>query len=350
MMTNFNKLGNYIRQIDVRNNDSTVKLLLGVSIEKTFISSHANTVGVDFSKYKIVKKGQFAYGPVTSRNGDKISIALLTEEKQCLVSTSYITFEIFNKELLPEFLQLLFKNPEFDRYARYNSWGSAREVFSWDDLCATEIYIPTILEQRKIVNAYKNINNHILKNNEEINTLLNSIKILYSSKVNKHSDYKTIGELCNVFTGKKDVNQASKVGKYHFWSCAPSPLWSDEKVFEGEAVLVAGNGSYTGRTTFVNESFDLYQRTYAITPKKEGIIHCVYASMLTTFQEELKEKEHGSAIPYIVIGDITEIKVFGINDSKFDLKLKKITDRIVLLQKINDKLERINTIIQNRLM
>ena len=349
MMMNFNKLGNYIKQIDVRNNNLLVNQLLGVSIEKTFIPSHANTVGVDFSKYKIVKKGQFAYGPVTSRNGDKISIALLDKE-ECLVSTSYITFEICNNELIPEFLQLIFKNPEFDRYARYNSWGSAREVFSWDDLCDTEVYIPSILEQKKIVNAYKNIENHISKNNEEINTLINAIKILYSSKVNEYNDYKTIGELCNVFTGKKDVNQASNFGKYHFWSCAPSPLWSDEKIYEGEAVLVAGNGSYTGRTTFVNESFDLYQRTYAITPKEKGIIHCVYASMLTTFQEELKEKEHGSAIPYRVIGDITEIKVFGINDLKFDLSLKKITDRIILLQKINDKLERLNTIIRNKLI
>ena len=66
-------------------------------------------------------------------------------------------------------------------------------------------------------------------------------------------------ELCNVFTGKKDVNQASNFGKYHFWSCAPSPLWSDEKIYEGEAVLVAGNGSYTGRTTFVNANLSIAQ-------------------------------------------------------------------------------------------
>ena len=90
MKSNFVRLGDYIEQTDIRNTDLSVDLLLGVSIEKKFIPSIANTIGTDFSNYKVIKKNQFAYGPVTSRNGDKISIALLNDTEKCIISSSYI--------------------------------------------------------------------------------------------------------------------------------------------------------------------------------------------------------------------------------------------------------------------
>ena len=94
MSANYKKLGDYIQPVDVRNSDLKVSHLLGLSIEKCFIESIANTIGTDFRPYKIVKKGQFAYGPVTSRNGDKITIALLKEADVCIISSSYSVFEI----------------------------------------------------------------------------------------------------------------------------------------------------------------------------------------------------------------------------------------------------------------
>lgn len=182
MQNKYKRLGDYIRVIDNRNSELQVSLLLGVSIEKKFIDSHANTIGVDFKNYKIVKKGQFAYGPVTSRNGDKISIALLSEHENCLVSSSYITFEIVKEnELLGEYLMLLFMNPEFDRYARYNSWGSAREIFSWEELCNTELYIPCIEEQQKIIQLCKKITERINILKEYNQTLEKMINIVYKN-------------------------------------------------------------------------------------------------------------------------------------------------------------------------
>ena len=161
MKSNYKKLGDYIRLVDERNTDGSVTRLLGVSIEKKFIESIANTIGTDMSIYKIVRKGQFAYGPVTSRNGDKVSIALLEEEK-CIISSSYSVFEIINtKELLPEYLNLWFKRPEFDRYARFHSHGSAREIFDWEEMCNVELPVPEIEEQRKIVEAYNTIERRI---------------------------------------------------------------------------------------------------------------------------------------------------------------------------------------------
>lgn len=161
MKSSYKKLAPYIRQVDARNKNLEVTRLLGVSIEKRFIKSIANTIGTDMSSYKIVRKGQFAYGPVTSRNGDKVSIALL-EEEECIISSSYLVFEITDTNaLLPEYLNLWFKRPEFDRYARFHSHGSAREIFDWEEMCNVALPIPTIEEQQKIVDAYNAIERRI---------------------------------------------------------------------------------------------------------------------------------------------------------------------------------------------
>ena len=160
MKSNYKRLGNYIRQVDIRNKDRRINRLLGVSISKTFIESIANTVGTDFSNYKVVKMGQFAYGPVTSRNGDKISVAILNEP-ECIISSSYSVFEVCDEGLLPDYLMLWFMRPEFDRYARYMSHGSVREIFDWDEMCSVELPVPSIEEQKKIVDSYSLIEKRI---------------------------------------------------------------------------------------------------------------------------------------------------------------------------------------------
>lgn len=161
MKEGYRLLGDFIQPVDERNRDLRVDYLLGVSISKQFIPSIANIVGTDLSNYKIVRTGQFAYGPVTSRNGEKISIALL-RDKDCIISSSYTVFEVVNKnELDSEYLMLWFSRPEFDRYARYMSHGSVREIFDWDELCKVELPVPSIDKQRSIVRAYQNITERI---------------------------------------------------------------------------------------------------------------------------------------------------------------------------------------------
>lgn len=161
MKEGYRLLGDFIQPVDERNRDLKIDYLLGVSISKQFIPSIANIVGTDLSSYKIVRTGQFAYGPVTSRNGEKISIALL-RDKDCIISSSYTVFEVANKDALePEYLMLWFSRPEFDRYARYMSHGSVREIFDWDELCKVELPVPSIDKQRSIVKAYQTITERI---------------------------------------------------------------------------------------------------------------------------------------------------------------------------------------------
>ena len=162
MKEGYRLLGDFIRQVDVRNTDGKEENLFGVSVQKMFIPSIANTIGTDFTKYKVVKRGQFTYIPDTSRRGDKIGIALLMDYDEGLASNIYTVFEVKDEnELLPEYLMLWFSRPEFDRYARFKSHGSVREIMDWDEMCKVELPVPSIDKQRSIVKAYQTITERI---------------------------------------------------------------------------------------------------------------------------------------------------------------------------------------------
>ncbi|MCP9755188.1 restriction endonuclease subunit S [Lacihabitans sp. CCS-44] len=180
MKSSYKPLGQYIQPVVGRNNDLGDLPLVGLSIHKKFIPSIANTVGTDMSTYRIIEKNQFAYGPVTSRNGDKITIALFTDYEKALISQAYIPFEVKDKkELDPEYLMMWFRRPEFDRYARFKSHGSAREIFDWEEMCNTQLPIPHIDKQREIVKEYNVIQNRIALNQQLIQKLEETAQAIY---------------------------------------------------------------------------------------------------------------------------------------------------------------------------
>jgi type I restriction enzyme S subunit len=160
-------LGEYISQSVERNTNLEIDNLLGISVNKIFIPTRSKMERLNLIGYKVVRPREFGFVTVTSRNGEKISIALLDGEPG-LLSSTYIVFKVINyNDLLPEFLLLWFQRPEFDRYARFNSWGSARETFDWSDMCNVEMPIPNIEIQKSIVTIY-----HTLQARKRINTQL----------------------------------------------------------------------------------------------------------------------------------------------------------------------------------
>lgn len=251
-------LGNYIRLVDERNKNLAVTKLLGVSISKKFIPSIANIVGTDLSNYKIVRTGQFAYGPVTSRNGEKISIAYLDEE-DCIISSSYTVFEVENKEELdPEYLMLWFSRPEFDRYARYKSHGSVREIFDWNELCMVELPVPDIEKQRKIVKAYKTITDRIDLKQKINDNLLDSVQAIFRSWF---VDYDPFDGVCpsNWETGcvediaeffdsmRKPLSSLERTDMeriYPYYGAVSIVDYVDDYIFDGEYLLVSEDGIY----------------------------------------------------------------------------------------------------------
>ena len=151
------KLGELIDQSDARNEHGkyTVDDVCGISTGKDFIETKANMDGVSLTSYKIVCQQEFAYVADTSRRGDKIAIAI-NKNKEILISSIYTVFRVCRSDLiLPDYLFMFFNRPEFDRYARFNSWGSARETFNWEDMCDIELKLPDLPTQQKYVDIYK---------------------------------------------------------------------------------------------------------------------------------------------------------------------------------------------------
>ena len=176
------KLGLYIEQLDCKNVDEQYgeDAVVGLSTQKQIIRTKANLEGVKLTSYKLFVPGSFAYVPDTSRRGDKMSLAYNTSDETYLVSSISVVFKVkFPEKLLSDYLFMYFNRPEFDRYARFNSWGSAREVFSWQEMCDIEIDIPSIEMQRKYCDIY----NAMLLNQQSYERGLDDLKLVCDSYI-----------------------------------------------------------------------------------------------------------------------------------------------------------------------
>lgn len=162
------KIGAYLTQSDERNGDRYgVASVRGLSITKEIIPTKADMAGVPLRSYKVLPPSSIAYVPVTSRNGGKITLAMNRTNDVYILSSSYTVFRTDESRLLPAYLMLFFSRDEFDRYARFHSWGSARETFDWQELCDVEIPIPDITVQESIANIYR-----VYKERQAINAQL----------------------------------------------------------------------------------------------------------------------------------------------------------------------------------
>ena len=176
----YKQLGNYIELVQERNKGAYITNLMGVSIAKKFIPSIANIIGTDLSNYRIVHPGNFAFCPVTSRNGEKITIARYKGKDDCIISQAYLPFRVIDEnELDPDYLMMWVMRSEFDRYARFHSHGSVRELFSWEEMCNVYLPIPSIEEQRKIVAEYQAVEQRIENNNRLIKALEDTAQAIY---------------------------------------------------------------------------------------------------------------------------------------------------------------------------
>ncbi len=150
-------IGEYIEPVERKNDDLKfgIEAVRGISIEKKFIQTKADMKDVNLRPYLVIQPNNFAYVTVTSRNGEKISVALNDSDTAYICSSSYVVFRSKDVEkLLPQYLMLYFSRPEFNRYARYNSWGSARETFDWSEMCNIQIPIPDIKIQKAIAEIF----------------------------------------------------------------------------------------------------------------------------------------------------------------------------------------------------
>jgi type I restriction enzyme S subunit len=331
MKSSYKKLGNYI-QISKK-----IDKLLGVSIRKVLIPSIANIIGTDMSTYKIIQKNQFAYGPVTSRNGDKISVAVLDEYEEAIVSQAYTVFDVIDKnELLPEYLMMWFRRSEFDRYARFKSHGSAREIFGWDEMCDTELPIPSIEKQREIVKEYHVIQNQMALNNQLIFKLEETAQAIYKQwfveGTEENWEEKSIGDLCSLITDGKHGDCQNEINSGYYFVSVKDLINGDifysnvrqitKKDFEethkrtdlnpGD-ILITSSGTI-GRMIIVKENPKTYrttlQKSVAILKPIAEIAPCYYLfSMLNSEMKNIIELAGGSTIANLLLGDLKRFKI-----------------------------------------
>ncbi len=320
MKSNYKKLGQYIRQVDVRNTEGKEENLLGVSVQKQFIPSIANTVGTDFTKYKVVRKGQFTYIPDTSRRGDKIGIALLEDYDEGLVSNVYTVFEVIDEnQLMPEYLMLWFSRPEFDRYARFKSHGSVREVMDWDEMCKVELPVPSIEEQRSIVKAYKAITDRIVLKKRINDNLEATLRAIYKEfftaesnddlptgwKIAPFSEVATVimgqspeGDDCN----NEEIGDPLLNGPTEFGFYSPTPVqWTTngKKYCVDGDLLFCVRGSTTGRMNWANQSYAIGRGLATIRHKMDISLNWFIKAMIDNSLQEILAAATGSTFPNV---------------------------------------------------
>ena len=252
-----------------------------------------------------------------------------------------------------QYLYYLLKNSI--KKIKMKSTGTVFDSINRKELENIEILDFNKSQQKKISKVLFDIDKKIELNIQTNDNLLELIKKLYIEKIKNNNDInfkeKNLDEFCNIFTGKKNANASEENGQYKFFTCAPEPLSINSYIYDGPAVIVAGNGAYTGRTNFYNGKFDLYQRTYGITTNND-YIYLFYAMIYTDLQNDIMGGTHGSAIPYIVMNDIAKFKV-KYNKELFDELSQKIK---VLLLKIksnesqNETLEQLRDTLLPKLM
>jgi type I restriction enzyme S subunit len=338
MKSNYKKLGQFIQQVSIKNSDLRVDNLLGVSITKEFIKSIANIIGTDMTTYKIVKKNQFTYGSITSRNGDKISIALLQED-EAIVSTSYTVFEVIDiNELLPEYLMMWFRRPEFDRYARYMSHGSTREAFGWEEMCDVELPIPTLEKQKEIIKEYHTITDRIKLNEQLSQKLEDTAQSIYKEWFDKLSELElleemTLNDICSLITDGKHGDCKNKLNSgYYFVSVKDlengeinynNARQITKKDFEetdrrtnfSKGDILFTNSGTIGRMVIGKENIETrkttFQKSVAILKTKENYSESYYLyCLLKCNLKEIQELASGTSQSNLLLGSLRDFSIF----------------------------------------
>ena len=272
MPSNKVKLGTLIGILDHRNEKGElgVESVRGISTQKAFIETKADMEGVSLSSYKIVPPGSFAYVPDTSRRGEKISLAFNDSDQAYLVSSISVVFSVLSGDLDPLFLFMFFNRPEFDRYARFNSWGSVREAFTWQEMCDIEIALPSLSLQRSYSAIYKNLMNNkaaieagVLELQSVLNSLLDDAKKKYPfvsvsgllEEIDRRNADGVLKEVRGIDIHKRFIKTVADVSKVD--------IKKYKVVLPGE---IAFSGMQTGRDECIRIALNSGERPILISP------------------------------------------------------------------------------------
>ncbi|WP_096187060.1 restriction endonuclease subunit S [Evansella halocellulosilytica] len=282
MRSNYKRIGDFIRKVNVRNTELNVTNLMGINIDKFFMPSVANTVGTDMSKYRIVKKGQFACNRMHVGRDKRLPVAL-SKEQDIIVSPAYDVFEIIDQEELnPDYLMMWFLREEFDRNAWFYTDADVRGGLKWEDFCNIPIQVPTITEQQEIVEEFRVFDHRISLNNNLIQKLQETVQVIYKQwfidlefpDVNGNAYKSSGGEMDFNAEMDKDIPRGWKV----------TPLNSICTKIGSGATPRGGKGSYHNKGISLIRSQNVYD--FVFSPKDIAYIDENQAKKLTNVKVE----------------------------------------------------------------
>ena len=345
----YKRLGDYIEQVDVRNTDDVFgeEDVRGISTNKCFMPTKGNLIGVTFTNYKVVSAGQFAFNINTARMGDRFAIAL-REGTPCIVSSIYVVFQT-KEGLLPDYLYLWCSRPEFDRYVRFMSHGSAREIFEWDDMCEVSLPIPSIEEQQKIVADYRAIRQSVETNKEIIGKLeevtLSIYRNLFINGVDKERlpvGWKKgqLRDVADFFYGKMPDPQKVVDRGYPVYSGYTITKYYPEYTIEEPTIVVIARGDAGSGEIRMSPS-KCYLSNLAIGTKLHKQIHKFYLYYYLK-NEDTSVLRTGSAQAQVTINTLEGFDVIIPPDdlcSKFEDYITPIYTYKTVLEGQNERLE-----------
>ena len=339
----YKRLGDYIRPVDVRNRDLKVNLSQGICNAKYF--QDPKQVAENPETHKIVRTGQFAYNRATTRNGEKISIAL-REGPDCTVSSAYQVFEIIDdNKLNPKYLMMWYKRPEFDRYAIYYSHGSAHEFFEWDSMCDVVLPVPSIDRQREIVSEYETLSNRIRLNEQMIEKLEATAQALYRKmfvdgvdKENLPKGWRmgTIGEFCKEM---KSGGTPSRTNN-EYWNKAEIPWLKSGEVHNNVIVSVE---EYISRQGLDNSSAKIIPQgsvimaMYGATAAQVAYLNCDTTTNQACCNMICYDKEDAAFLFFHLLANQEEIKKLANGGAQENLSQELIAQQPIILFDDKDK-------------
>ncbi|WP_249506494.1 restriction endonuclease subunit S [Fibrobacter sp. HC4] len=337
--------------------------LVGLTIDKAFIPSVANTIGTDLSNYKVISENQFACSLMQVSRDGKMPIAMFKGEP-CIMSPAYPMFEVSNtSDLLPEYLMMWFSRSEFDREASFYAVGGVRGSLEWNDFCDMRLPIPSIEKQREIVAEYNTLATRIETNKKLIATLEQTAQALFQKLTLEHSRSCLFSDIATIVMGQSPegdfVNRQGEGepllnGPTEFGLFSPTPVqWTitPKKLCKEGDVLFCVRGSTTGRMNFANQIYAIGRGLAAIRAKNDYYDWSVKI-VLEQYMQEILASATGSTFPNVSSDMISNLGIVVPNESsmeKYSFEGRNLINLIGLKSKENQTLVQMQTLLFSKM-
>lgn len=348
-MLNCKRLGDYIREVDVRNRDLSVTTLVGLTINKAFIPSVANVIGTDLSNYKVIRKEQFACSLMQVSRDGKMPVAMF-ENATAIMSPAYPMFEVIDKSILmPQYLMMWFSRKEYDREASFYAVGGVRGSLTWEDFCDMKLPIPSIERQRDIVEEYETLCKRIRLNEQMISSLEATAQTLYRKmfadgidKENLPDGWRmgTLDDIIEIRNGKAIIPSDGNIPIYGGNGIVGYTSESNAK----DVVIIGRVGINCG-SLFLHHGECFVNDNAMMTTSKSGHIGYIY---MTLQQIDLNGQSEGSGQPLLTQSIINNQPCIipSLNYIKdFELQVQIIYNNRQLLKKENEKLTELQSLL-----